>query len=327
MDNYLKEALHDFKKRKILVVGDIILDRFRWGKVRRINPEQPAAPLVNIYSETYVLGGAANVANNIVSLRANATLYGILGNDRYAAEIQNHCDEKSILLRGFYNDKPSIVKERVMAHGQQMIRLDCGEDDGGGLEKITKEIQDNILQSLEKEIRNYDLIILSDYNKFLFNNRFSQSIIALANSNNLHTIVDPKPDNADFFKNCTIICPNKDEAEKITGIKYSNGEDILTRIGKSLSQKINAKYVIITCSEDGVFSYHDGNSLFIPTIAKEVADVTGAGDTFAAALGLGFASNLNIHNAAKLANYAAGVVVEKIGTATPTIEEIEAYLI
>jgi len=318
----LQKFLDETKKRKILVMGDLILDKFTWGEIERVNPEQPAAPLVKKKGKSYVLGGAGNVARNVVALGAKCLLYGILGDDESGEIFENLCKEEGIKLQKFYTKRPTITKQRIMAHGQQIVRIDMGED---GLEKINESLEEELIKSLEKEIKNFDFIILSDYDKQIFQESSSKKIIELAKKYNVPTLVDPKPCNLDFFEGCTVICPNKHEAEKMTKIKYASGQSQLTKMGEALSKRVNAKYVIITCSEDGMFSY-DGekkNSIFVETKAKEVADVTGAGDTFAAMLTLGLASNLNIHDASKIANYASGIVVGKVGTATPTIEELE----
>ena len=299
-----------------------MLDKYIWGDVSRISPEAPVQ-VVNALKETYAPGGASNVASNVSSLGANVSLYGILSKDLYSEEIKRLCQEKNISLKYFQINRPTIVKERTIAHRQQVVRKDYGEIN---LEKITLSLQDQILDSLKSEIGDYHLVILSDYDKHLFCDPLTNKIISLANSNNIPTLVDPKPINFDLFTGCRIICPNKKEAEKMSGIKYQNGNSVLMQIGSTLSQRSGAEYVIITCGEEGVFSYHEGDSLFIPTIAKQIADETGAGDTFAATLGLGFVSNLKIHDAVRLANYAAGIVVEKVGTATTTTEEILAYL-
>lgn len=302
-----------------------MLDKFSWGDVKRVNPEQPAAPLVRICKENYALGGAANVANNLSALGAQTFLYGILGRDGAGNKIKKICDKKRINLKFFYCQEPTIVKQRIMAHGQQITRLDFGERKKM---KMKKEIQETILKNLEKEIQEFDFIILSDYDKGFFEEDFSRKIIELANLNNKKTLVDPKPCNLNFFKKCTVISPNKHEAEKMSEIEYSNGKETLLKIGKILGEKINSKYIIITCGEDGMFSYDVENedSFFVGTEAREVADVTGAGDTFAATLTLGLACDLKIHDAAQLANYAAGIVVEKIGTAVPLINEIKKAL-
>ncbi len=318
----LVDAIQKFNGKKILVMGDIILDKFTWGKIDSLNPEQPASPKVRINPEaTYALGGAANVANNITSLGAQCTLYGLIGRDYSGKRIKELCDDARIVLRDYYDHSPTIMKERIMAHNQQVVRLDHGE---WKLGKIDSEIQEKILKDLEKEITNYDFIIFSDYNKVFFSEEFAQQIISLANSRGILTLVDTKPTNFIWFKRCTIIRPNQKEAEIVTGIKYSLTGNVLLDMAKRISEIVNPQHVVITCGEDGVFSYDRSTSRSskIETKARKVADVTGAGDTFAATLALGLCSKLCIEDAVRLANYAAGVVVEKIGTATPTSAEI-----
>jgi len=296
-----------------------------FGEVQRVNPEQPAAHLVKIINEEYILGGAANVASNISSLGANCCLYGTLGEDSYKNEIKRLCNEKKIILRDFLKDGPTIIKQRVIAHGQQIVRLDFGENN---LKKMGESIENQIITSLEKEMEEYDFIILSDYNKSFFSKSLSETVINMANSKNINSLVDPKPCNLEFFKGCTVVCPNRYEAEKITGIKYSNEWEILKKMGEVIFEKIGANCIIITCGEDGVFIYdkYNQNSSFIEAQVREIADVTGAGDTFAAVLSLGLSSKLDIYDSSKLANYAAGIVVKKVGTATLNINELRSSI-
>jgi len=317
----LAGVLDNFKDKKILVIGDIILDKLSWGEVDRVNPEQPAAPLVRVYGETYALGGAANVANNIVSLQGNCTLYGIIGNDFFGKKLKELCKEKKIKFKSFYEKSPTIVKQRIMAHRQQVTRVDYGEVN---LKKADRKIKNKIVDSLKKEIGKYDFMILSDYNKNIFSKDLTKEIIDLSNSKGLATLVDPKPNNVEFFKNCKIICPNEKEASIMTNIKYNNGKPTLKKMAKKLAEKVNSKAAIITCGKDGVFSYDREKQDFflIGTEAKEVRDVAGAGDTFMATLALGLTCDLDLHDAVKLANYSSGIVVTKPGIAVPTIDEL-----
>ena len=323
MKKYLIDALDNFKNKKILVMGDVMLDKFSFGEINRVNPEQPAAPLVRIIKENYILGGAANVANNIVALGANCTLYCVLGRDFCGKMINKICENKKIRIRGFFNNNPTIMKQRVIAHGQQISRMDFGERK---IKKINERLQNKIIDSLKKEIKNYDFVILSDYDKSFFTKYFSSQIINLTKESDIPILADPKPCNLDFFRGCSLISPNKKEAEEMTGIKYSNEKNVLTKMAEELSKKIESKNIIITCGEDGVFDYCDGETDFVGTVAREVADVTGAGDTFAAIIALGLASGLNISDAIRLGNYASGIVVGKIGTATTNIKEIKEIL-
>ncbi len=317
--------LEMFKDRRVIVVGDILLDKYLLGEVKRLNPEQPAAPVVNIYGERYVLGGAANVANNIASLGAKCCLYGVIGKDSHGKKVEKICNEKGIDLRNFYADNPTIVKQRVLAHGQQMIRLDFGEH---SLEKISNNLQDKIMSSIKYEIKDYDCVILSDYNKLMFGSGLEKKIIETAKKEKIKVLVDPKPRNGEnsLFKGCTIIRPNKIEAEKMTGIEYS--KEKLKDIGKCLSEKLDAEYSVITCGEEGAFVYDrkEGNSKHIKTIPRNVADVTGAGDTFIAVLALGLSTGLDVYRSAEIANYIAGMVVEYAGTKALTIKEIKEHV-
>lgn len=319
----LIEALKNFPKKKVLVLGDIMLDIFSWGEVTRVNPEQPAASLVAMLKETYALGGAANVANNLSSLGARTTLFALLGEDQNKNRLTDLCKSNGIVFDSLQSSFPNIVKQRVMAHGQQMVRLDYGEKE---LQEIDTSTESQAIDYLRKNLFNYDVIILSDYDKRFFTENLSQEIIKLSNSLSIPTLIDPKPINAYYFRGGTLISPNKKEAEEISGIKYSNGEKTLRTMASSLRDKLQVPYVVITCGEDGAYSYHNGDSRLVKTVAKQVADVTGAGDTFAATLALGFSSGLGIHDAALLGSYAAGIVVEKLGTATLTLQELESLL-
>jgi len=322
MEN-LKRAFDNFKNKKILVLGDVILDKFSWGKVRVINPEQPTAINLDIdeTKDTYTLGGASNVANNIVSLNANCKLYGSIGNDDEGEKLKELCREKGIIFMGFHKRKKTNTKWRTMAHGQQTQRMNFGE----GEFKTAPEIQDELIKDIQNEIEKCDFIILSDYDKGFFDESLSQKVINLANHHKIPTHVDLKPENIAYFKNCTIISPNEVEAEKITGIKYFNNLDTLLNMSKTLAKIASPKYVVITCGENGVFGYdvEKEKYLMIKTNAKEIYDVAGAGDTFAAAFSLGMASKLGLFDSVRFANYASGLVVEKIGVETTNIEEIK----
>jgi len=314
----LVDALDNFKDKNILVYGDLILDKFSWGEIKKLNPEQHAAPNVNVEEneETYALGGAANVANNIVSLGGKCELYGVLGKDYSGEKIKELCKEKGIILKPVYNGNKTLLKQRIMAHGQQVTRLNYGEKNR---KKIDLRYQKNIEENLEK----CDFIIFSDYNKGFFNDKLSQQIIKSANTKKIPILVDSKPQNLHYFKDCTIIRPNKKEAFQMTGIKYENKKDVLEEMGRKLCERVNSKYAIITLGKDGVFKYEKEKSVMIETKARQVRDVTGAGDTFAATLALSLASGLSMSEAIKIANYASGVVVEKQGTATTTTDEIK----
>ena len=327
MKERLVEIVDDFEDKKILVIGDIMLDEFIRGKCERVNPEEEGAPLVGSCKRDYLLGGAGNVAKNITSLGGQCNLWGCFGEDYHGTKVKKLCEENFINLKNFYDEAPTMVKTRVIGGRRQVVRYDFGETD---LKKISSEVERKILAELQRTIDEHDFIVLSDYNKSVFTRGLSYNIVGLAKQKGIGTLADAKPENAEYFKGCTIICPNKHEAEKITGVAYSNGNGALKKMGENLIDKMKSQYVLITCGEDGAFLYGDngfGEGRKIPTRAKAIADVTGAGDTFAATLALGMASGVkDIEHLAEVANYASGVVVEKIGTAATTPEELKEYI-
>jgi len=322
MDGKLEEVLEGFRELKLAVIGDVMLDRWVWGDVERISPEAPI-PIVKVHNITKSPGGAANVAMVITLLNAHLDLYCVLGNDINGNILMDLCREKNIQIFPFYDSHPTIVKERVIARNQQIVRIDYGEEN---LKKIEPEIQREILELLRGNISDYDALILSDYNKKMFTENFTKEIIEMANSFEIPTIVDPKPSNIDFFKGCTVLCPNKEEAEKISGIKYRDYEDLI-KIGERLCERVSSKYAIVTCDKQGAFIYNNGDYRMARAIAEpdKVSDVTGAGDTFAGTLALGLASKLDIYDSVKLANCAAGFSVEGVGIANPEGKDVIEY--
>lgn len=307
-----------FKPKRILVIGDILLDRFTFGIVERINPEVPSAPLVKVIEEKFHLGGAANVANNLVSLGAKVVLYGSIGEDLPGEIFKKICKEKKIKLRNFSFSK-TIVKQRIVVENNQVTRVDFGENKEY---KISEKLETKIINSLRKEIKDFDGIVLSDYSKNFFNKSITQKIIALAKENKILITADPKPKNIDFFIGATLISPNKKEAQEITKINYS--KDNIPKMLKSLQKTLNSRYMVITLSEEGSCGYCPikDELEIIPTIAKKIKDVTGAGDTFIATLTLCMANNFTFKDSLILANKAAGIVVEKIGTSTISKKEL-----
>jgi D-glycero-beta-D-manno-heptose-7-phosphate kinase len=316
----LRDSLEGVKDKKVLVIGDLMLDRNERGIIsKRKNPENENVPII-LAREEFYLGGCGNVARNLSSLGIKTDLYGIIGRDLYGHQIKEMCKKEGICTDYLIETEDStILKARIFIEGKYKHRSDLGEINERyekNLEKLSKENKKFLLLNLEREITNYNGIILSDYNKKMFSEDFAQKIIYLANSRDIPVVCDPKPENIDYFKFCSVVCPNKEEAQKITG------ENELFKIGQEIQERINSKHVIITCGKEGAFVYDNGKSKLIKTKAKKVVEVTGAGDTFAAVLTLGLISKLDIFEAAELANVAAGLVVEKIGTAATGIEEI-----
>ena len=324
MKEDIEKIIHDFKFKQIGVIGDLMLDRTERGRIsKRKNPENEDVPIISAKEEFY-LGGCGNVARNLSSLGVKVDLYGIIGDDLYGHQIKRMCKENKINTRYLIEDKnPTILKARIFIEEKYRHRSDLGEINENyekNLEKLSIKNQEKILLNLEKEIKKYNGIILSDYNKRMFTHDFTQKIIELANSKNITIVCDPKPENIDYFKFCSVICPNKKEAEKITK------ETELLKIGRKIQKRINSRGNIITCGKEGAFVYDNNKSRLIKTRAKKVVEVTGAGDTFAAVLTLGLVSKLDIFNSAELANIAAGIVVEKLGTSVTTQKELIEYI-
>jgi len=333
MDRRLEEIFERFKKINIAVIGDIIYDKFVWGEAKRISPEAPV-PVVDILETEENLGGAGNVTNNIVSLGGKCDLYGVLGNDSNGEKIKELCDKKGIGLIASSDEWPTILKERIMAYSssdrtraQQLARTDYGEfyldnEIKKQVPKIGKEVENALLSLLEEKIGEYDYVVLSDYDKRIFTKSFASRVVHLARLNNTPVLADPKPANAEFFYGCNVICPNREEAEKISGISLDHN---LLDICRELNKKVGTDYIVITLDKDGACSYHNGKINKVPTLVVGTADVAGAGDTFAATLALSLSAGENIHDSVKLANAASGVVVEKRGVQTASPKEIKEY--
>ncbi|MGL4976506.1 MAG: D-glycero-beta-D-manno-heptose-7-phosphate kinase [Cetobacterium sp.] len=311
----LEEILNSFAKLKVAVVGDMMLDDYLIGSVERISPEAPV-PVVSIKKERFVLGGAANVVNNLSTLGANAFCFGVVGEDFDGDRLVRELEKKGIETFGVVKteDRPTIVKRRIISGNQQLLRLDW-ED----ARPITKNLEDNLLNHIEKRIEDLDAIILSDYDKGVLTPRVVKRIISLCKEKGIIVTVDPKPKNALNYIGATSMTPNRKEAIECLGKK--SFENII-EIGKELKNKLELSSLLLTRSEEGMSLFEGDEIINIPTYAKEVFDVTGAGDTVISVFTLASAAGLTLHEAAKIANTAAGVVVGKMGTSTVTKEEI-----
>lgn len=312
--NRLIEILEKFKKIKIAVVGDIMLDDYIIGEVERISPEAPV-PIVRVKKERFVLGGAANVINNLASLGAQTISFGIIGDDFDGKRVIKELQDKKIDISGIIkvDDRPTIVKKRIISGHQQLLRIDWEDNN-----PITHEQEDFIIQGVRKNIKNIDAIILSDYDKGVLTKRVATEIIKIAREHNVIINVDPKPKNVENYKGATSMTPNRKEAMECLGIIKGND---FYKIGKELKEKLQLNNLLLTKSEEGMSLFLD-ETVDIPTYAKEVYDVTGAGDTVISVFTLAAASGIEWYEAAKIANTAAGVVVGRIGTSTVTADEI-----
>lgn len=305
----LKTIKNSFAGKKIAVIGDMMLDCYFKGDVKRISPEAPV-PVVEIENEFYRFGGAANVALNILKLDGNPLPVGIIGSDNDGTKFKNLMTEAGILSDGIIMDKtrPTTTKTRVIADSQHVVRIDKESK-----HDITEIVENKILEYLVKNLSEIDAIILQDYNKGVLTKRLIYEIVELANAGNKVITVDPKFNNFFDFKNVTVFKPNKKEVEDAFGIRIATKEDILFA-GEKLLDQLNAKFVLLTLGEDGIMLFQKGEEpKKFPTKARKVADVSGAGDTVISTITLALCAGANIFEAAYLANYAGGLVCEDVG--------------
>ncbi|WP_028950224.1 D-glycero-beta-D-manno-heptose-7-phosphate kinase [Sulfurihydrogenibium subterraneum] len=299
-----RELISKFSSIKIAVVGDVILDKYLWGEVERISPEAPV-PIVDVKKETLSLGGASNVANNIVSLDSTVYMIGIIGNDENGRLIENLIKEKGItpvLIKD--NTRPTIEKTRVIAVSQQLLRIDREER-----KPIDKEIEEKLLQALREIENQVDGFIVSDYGKGVI----TEKIMDYIKSINKPVFVDPKPSNFHLYKGITIMTPNKKEAYE--GVKAERSES-LEKVGRKIMESLNIQQLLITLGSEGMALFDKDKVLRIPARARKVFDVTGAGDTVISVLALSRLAGGTWEESATISNYAAGYVVGEIGTAT-----------
>ena len=298
---------------KILIIGDLMLDHYVWGSVERISPEAPVQ-ILKITRENNRLGGASNVALNLIALGAKAHICGIVGDDMDGKNIINLLDSAGVNrdLLCVKSDFQSIKKTRFIASNQQVLRVDR--------ESVDMSLDSQTLARIGDSLEQFSAIILSDYGKGALSVDFTKQIIALANDKKIPILCDPKGDDYSKYANATLLTPNRKEAQIATNIRIDSRDSLLSAL-KKLKNDYNLKYGLITLSEDGMAIY-DSKLTQIPTLAKEVYDVTGAGDTVISALAFGLCNGMDIQTSAKFANAAAAVVVGKIGSAQATRAEI-----
>jgi rfaE bifunctional protein kinase chain/domain len=303
--------------RTVLVVGDLMIDEWIWGSVSRISPEAPV-PVVAVTDHSFTLGGAGNVANNLRALGAHVEFVGTVGDDAFADDVRRLLGEQEVNTTGIFTLKgrPTTRKTRVVAHNQQVVRADWEES-----QPPSEGDRDAIVRYVREHAANCDAVILSDYAKGLL----GPEIVEAAHACPL-VLADPKPQNVRMFRGVTCVAPNAHEAAAASGIAITD-ETSLERAGAALVRDLDCKYVVITRGEHGMSLFGaDGTRLNIPSVARNVYDVSGAGDTVIAVLTLALAAGAPIETAMSLANYAAGAVVEKLGTATASAQEILALV-
>jgi rfaE bifunctional protein kinase chain/domain len=308
--NRLNEISKNFEGKKVAVIGDMMLDSYFWGDVKRISPEAPV-PVVEIDDEFFRFGGAANVALNILSLGGIPFPLGVIGDDNDGRIFSSLIEEKGIDSSGILIDKsrPTTAKTRVIAGKQHIVRIDKESK-----QNINKKVEDRLLESLNRELNIIDAIILQDYNKGVLTPRLIENTIEMAKKNKITITVDPKFNNFFKYTNVTVFKPNRKETEDVLGTRLTNDEDI-NRAGHKLLERLNSKYVLLTLGEKGVALFEKGKTkdIRIPTKARKVSDVSGAGDTVIATLTIALAAGAEIQEASYLANYAGGLVCEEVG--------------
>jgi rfaE bifunctional protein kinase chain/domain len=310
--------LDNMRDARLLVIGDIMLDHFIWGKVTRISPEAPV-PVVDIHSESIMLGGAANVLNNIISLGGRAGICGVIGHDEMGRRVVHELRLKSVDTEGLVveEDRPTTIKTRVIAHNQQVVRFDRESkgDLSAAAEKFILDYARGIKDSLSG-------MIVSDYAKGVVSRRLINGLVKIARERGIPIAVDPKVGHFDYYKNVTVVTPNNLEASQAAGFDITD-ETTLLAAGKKIIDRLKCDAVLITRGEHGMSLFEKGRQpVHIPTVAKEVYDVTGAGDTVIAVFTLALAARADMREAAVIANHAAGIVVGEVGTATVKPEQL-----
>lgn len=305
---------------KVLVIGDLMIDHYLWGSANRISPEAPVQ-VVDIDNESTVLGGAGNVVNNLRALGCSVGVISAIGKDEAGSELKemlNSIETKSYLIE--QKNRKTSKKSRIIASHSQVVRYDKESK-----EDITEESCHAIFEEFKFIVEDYDIVLLSDYGKGVLTSKLTLNLIEYANSKNKRVLVDPKGDDYSKYFGAYLLTPNKKEAQEATKIDIKNNDSLLDAL-QSLKQTANLTIPLITLSEDGIAILDENNKIINkPTVAREVYDVTGAGDTVLASLGYCLAQNLDIEKSLEFANLAAGVVVGKLGSATASLEEIEEY--
>ncbi|RXK12306.1 bifunctional heptose 7-phosphate kinase/heptose 1-phosphate adenyltransferase [Halarcobacter mediterraneus] len=307
------------KKPNILVIGDLMIDEYLWGSCERISPEAPVQ-IVDIKKETRVLGGAGNVISNLVALGSNVAVMSVLGNDEVGIEVKSMLDEQGV--KTFLVEqvgRKTSRKTRLMASHSQVVRYDKESKNS-----ISPTSVKALFEKFQEKINSYDIVLLSDYNKGVLTRELLEKVISYANKYNKKVLVDPKGDDFSKYKGAYLLTPNKKEAQVASKIEIDNDTHLKKALEK-LKEDSNLGVSLITLSENGIAILENDEVTVKPTVAREVYDVTGAGDTVLASLGFALSLDYNIFDSVEFANLAAGVVVGKIGSATATLDEIEEY--
>ncbi|MEK6333702.1 MAG: D-glycero-beta-D-manno-heptose-7-phosphate kinase [Acidobacteriota bacterium] len=314
-----KEIVGQFRNHRIVVLGDVMLDEFIWGDVSRISPEAPV-PVVEIRRESTHLGGAANVLANLLALGAQACVIGVIGEDAAAEKLRTSLrsegGNQAEHLLIVDNSRPTTIKTRIVAHNQMVVRVDREQRS-----PIKAETEGRIIEAVKEALKTAGALVISDYDKGVITRRILTEVLPAAYGR-MPVLVDPKVRNFDSYRPATLVTPNHHEALRLTNLE-EDSESSLTQAGRKIRERVGCDAVLITRGDRGMMLI-EGNldPVLVETSAREVFDVTGAGDTVIATLAAALATGATMAEAAMLANQAAGIVVGKLGTATATAREV-----
>ncbi|NTV46322.1 MAG: D-glycero-beta-D-manno-heptose-7-phosphate kinase [Chlorobiales bacterium] len=316
----IEKLFNSFEQQTIAVIGDVMLDKYIFGQVSRISPEAPV-PVIDVREESFRLGGAANVAMNIHSLGGNALLFGVCGEDsdskQLMAEMKSQSFSPDFLIK--VPNRPTTCKTRVIAHNHHIVRIDSETR-----QPISQETEEALFENLKNQINGLAGIIFEDYNKGVLTASLIKHVTELAIKHDVPVLVDPKKNFFFDYQNCTVFKPNLKEISEALGHSFQNTDQDIELACKMLGEKLKTKYMVLTRSEKGISVFNE-TLTHLPSVALEVADVSGAGDTVIAVLTLGLTAGLDIVDAARLANFAAGIVCAEVGAVSVDRDKLFNY--
>lgn len=317
-----EQIIGTIRDKRLMVVGDVMLDRYIWGEVERISPEAPV-PVVTLTGESANLGGAANVAANIASLGAQVVLLGVVGDDPFGAQVRELVNKAHFLDGGIVVDasRPTTVKTRVIAHSQHVVRIDREKT-----EPLSSEVEHQLLERFHSHLSHIHGVVLQDYNKGVLTPKVIGEIIRACKKQEIPVGVDPKRENFWTYTGVTLFKPNLKELEEALGRRCKTQEEIITG-GKEARNRLEANYILITLGEKGMVLIGEEEVEFIPTRAFKVHDVSGAGDTVIATMMTALVGGANVKEAAQLANWAASVVVAELGAVPVELHELRRVVL
>lgn len=324
--NQLIRLVEKLKNQKIMVVGDLGIDEYVAGAVQRISPEAPV-PVVEVQRENCCVGLSGNVAQNISSLGGQPILISVIGNDKAGEDLQQLLSQEGVAVGSLVVDssRPTTRKLRVMSGQHHIVRVDFEER-----RFLSSEIEEAVLQKIEEQIESVDAVVLQDYAKGVISESLAQKLMAVAHSKGVPVLVDPtRTAPLKIYRGATVFKPNYDEAIALSGLPADDlhqSEDFVQELATVMKEVTAAKHVIITQGKEGMSIFSGEKRLQVPTMAKQVYDVTGAGDTVIATLALAFSAGLSVEESCRLANAAAGVVVGKVGSVPCSYDQLKEAL-